>query len=505
MRTGPRRRTSALGAPCPTNGAASRGDPRRCAGGVEDRDLGGARHGGAPPPRARGVRGEPRPAADSRGGAPGRAGEERRACRARGLARARDREEQQAGRPSEGVGAPGTAGFGAARFMRRRGRPGSVLERASVPSDGLEPRRGHDAAARGLLHVAAAQEVRLEDVLDRVLGLADDRREGLERRRARRVVGEAVEDASIHLLEAALVDAHLRERFAGEGRVDVARALHLRPVAGALEEATRDARGAAAPLREKSRALGIEPDAENTRRAVEDALEVGRRVGGEALYEAEAAAEGAGEQALARGRADERERLDEDREHSGVGARVEGHLDAEVLHRRVEVLLDPDRDPVDLVDEENVAASRLVRRPRRSFGLSRAGPLVEWSSPRAPRPRCGPGSSSRGPVARRRAGGRGLASALRRAEMSPEVLDDAVLAHELVEARRAQADLRDPLRALLRGRLGAFEGARVEHVVRPAAVRPPADASVIGPRSARVRRGSSLRTALRRASGGEFS
>ena len=265
--------------------------------------------------------------------------------------------------------------------------------------------------------------------------------------RARRVVGEAMEDASIHLLEAALVDAHLRERLAGEGGVDVARALKLLPLASELQEAAGDARCAAAPLCEQARALGIQADAEDARRAVEDALEIRRGVRRQALDEPEAAAERAGEQTLASGRADEGERLDEDREHAGVGARVEGHLDPEVLHRGVEVLLDADRDQVDLVDEEDVAALEAGQQPeevlrlvqgRAAGGVELAPELLGHDAGQAGLPRPG------GPQKSRWSGAR---PALRRAEMSREVLDDAVLAHELVEARRAQADLGDPLRA----------------------------------------------------------
>ena len=58
----------------------------------------------------------------------------------------------------------------------------------------------------------------------------------------------------------------------------------------------------------------------------------------------------------ARGRADQREALDGQRDRARARAHAGDQLDAEVLHRRVEALLDDRLQAVDLVDEQDVAA-----------------------------------------------------------------------------------------------------------------------------------------------------
>ena len=47
-----------------------------------------------------------------------------------------------------------------------------------------------------------------------------------------------------------------------------------------------------------------------------------------------------------------------ERHRRARASRVERDVDLEVLHRRVEVLLDDGRQAVDLVDEQHVAAAR---------------------------------------------------------------------------------------------------------------------------------------------------
>nr|BFE69570.1 hypothetical protein GCM10020092_028710 [Actinoplanes digitatis] len=71
--------------------------------------------------------------------------------------------------------------------------------------------------------------------------------------------------------------------------------------------------------------------------------------------EAEAVAHGPGEQPGPGGGADQRERLDIERDRGGAGALADDHVDPEVLHRAVEQLLGRLGDAVDLVDEQHVA------------------------------------------------------------------------------------------------------------------------------------------------------
>jgi len=64
------------------------------------------------------------------------------------------------------------------------------------------------------------------------------------------------------------------------------------------------------------------------------------------------------------------DRLDIQLHRLRVQARLHPHIDAEVLHRRIDELLDGDGQPVDLVDEHHVT----VRNAReRSHQVGRAG------------------------------------------------------------------------------------------------------------------------------------
>src|SRR5439155_6680832 len=85
----------------------------------------------------------------------------------------------------------------------------------------------------------------------------------------------------------------------------------------------------------------------------------GRQLGGlvevEAAGEAETIPQRGGEHAGAGGCADEREAGDVDPDRPGGGALADDDVEAEVLHRRVQDLLDGAGEPVDLIDEEHVA------------------------------------------------------------------------------------------------------------------------------------------------------
>ena len=89
--------------------------------------------------------------------------------------------------------------------------------------------------------------------------------------------------------------------------------------------------------------------------AVDDRDEIGRLVVVEAGDEAEAVAQRTGDEAGARGRADEREAREVESQRPGRRALADHDVELEVLHRRVQHLLDGAREAVDLVDEEDVA------------------------------------------------------------------------------------------------------------------------------------------------------
>ena len=170
-------------------------------------------------------------------------------------------------------------------------------------------RRRHPPARRAL-DEAALQQVRLVDVLDRVLLLVHGHR---ERRQTDRAAAEAhadrVQDLAVQPVQALVVDLEHVQRGVGGRGVDRAVAVDLRVVADALEQAVGDARRAARALGDRPRAVQVRPATSSTPalRATIAASSSGA-VEVEPVLDAEAVAQRRRQQAGAGGRADQRER-----------------------------------------------------------------------------------------------------------------------------------------------------------------------------------------------------
>ncbi len=154
------------------------------------------------------------------------------------------------------------------------------------------------------------------------------------------------------------------------GEVDGAVAPHLGEVAHATQQPVGDAGCAPGPAGDLPGAVGVDPHAEDAGGPGDDGLEVGRLVVVEPGDEAEAVAQRPGDGPGAGGGADEGEPGQVEADRSGGRALAEHDVDLEVLHGRVEDLLDDPGEPVDLVDEEDVALAEL-----REHGGEVAGPL----------------------------------------------------------------------------------------------------------------------------------
>ena len=164
-----------------------------------------------------------------------------------------------------------------------------------------------------------------------------------------------------------VVDAQPPHALHGHGHRDLVAGGHLRQVAHPLQESVGHARRAARQAGQVGARIGVEPDVEDARRPQEDAREVVGRVELEALGQAEAAAEGRRQQAFPRRRPDQGEAGQVDADAARPRALVDHDVDDELLHRRVEVLLDGRREAVDLVDEQHVAGLE-VREEAREVG-----------------------------------------------------------------------------------------------------------------------------------------
>jgi hypothetical protein len=115
------------------------------------------------------------------------------------------------------------------------------------------------------------------------------------------------------------------------------------------------------------------------RRAAHDAREFFRRVELQALHDAEAVAQRRGQQARARGGADQGEGRQVELDRAGRGALADHDVDLEILHRRIQDFLDLRRQAMDLVDEQHVVRLQVGQQRREVAGLfdHRAGGLAQ--------------------------------------------------------------------------------------------------------------------------------
>src|SRR5690606_6917468 len=200
------------------------------------------------------------------------------------------------------------------------------------------------------------QKEGLVDLLDGVLFLADAGGEGLQ---AHGTAVEAVDDGeqqpTVHGVEAGLVDLEPSQGAGGALAVDDASALLLHEVAHATQQAIGDAWRTAGAARDLRGALLVDLDAQDARGALHDLLQLLHRVEIESLDDGETIAQRARQKPGAGGGADEGEARKIDAQGTCRRPGIDDDVEAKVLHRRVEALLHRRREPVDLVDEEDVA------------------------------------------------------------------------------------------------------------------------------------------------------
>src|SRR5262245_41517531 len=259
---------------------------------------------------------------------------------------------------------PSQRGAPAAPCVKRSGAGTGLLIAEELAARGPARRRepevpigrhGGHAPARGALQEPTLDEERLQHVLDRVALLADRVREVVDSNRsAAELLHHRAEELAIHDVQADRVDVEHRERRVGHVAGDHALRLHLRVVAHAPQQAVRDARGAAGAGGNLERALGGDLDREELGRAVHDPPDLLGGVELEPGDDAEAVAQRIGEHPGARRRADERERREVELHRARRRALADHDVDLVVLERRVQDLLDDRREPVDLVDEEDI-------------------------------------------------------------------------------------------------------------------------------------------------------
>ncbi len=168
--------------------------------------------------------------------------------------------------------------------------------------------------------------------------------------------------------------------------------------------------------------------------------------------EAEAVAQRAGDEAGARGGADEREPGKVEADGTRRGSLPDDDVELEVFHRRVEDLLDRPGQTVDLVDEQHVAVVEVGEDGGEVAGPLQRGPARD---PQADVHLGGDDARQRGLPQPRWPGEEqmvdGLPATACRGQEDLEVLLEAGLADELVESAGSERDLLGLLHRIGRG------------------------------------------------------
>ena len=194
------------------------------------------------------------------------------------------------------------------------------------------------------------------DVLDGVGLLAERRGHRVHADRpAAELVDDRAEQPAIDFVEAAIVDLEHAQRGLRDLERDDAVGAHLGVVAHPVQQPVGDARGAARAPGHLARRLRIDRRGEDAGRAPDDLVDVVHGVEVEPVDDAEPGPQRRGEQPGPRRRPDQREALDRHLDRPRAGALADDDVELEVLHRRIEDLLDRRRQPVDLVDEQHLA------------------------------------------------------------------------------------------------------------------------------------------------------
>ena len=222
------------------------------------------------------------------------------------------------------------------------------------------------------------QQVGLVHVHHGVRLLRHRRRQRLQTHRpAAEALDQRAQQRPVAVVEAQAVDAQPGQRRVGHAGVDRAVAAHLRVVAHAAQQAVGDAGRAARAPRQQHGPVVADRDRQLGRVRVHQSHEVGGLVELQPLHHPEAVAQRGADQRVARRRAHQCEALDLQPHAARPRPLADQQVQREVLHGRVEHLLDGVGQAVHLIDEEHVAV------------LQRRQQAGQVAGPRDGRPRRG--------------------------------------------------------------------------------------------------------------------
>ncbi len=175
--------------------------------------------------------------------------------------------------------------------------------------------------------------------------------------------------APVHGVEAGGIHFQFAKRSVGDLAVDRFVAVDVGEVAHAAQQPSGDARGAARAARDLVGAVRRHADAEDAGATIDDLLELFHRIEIQPHRNAEAVAQRIGEQAGARGGADQREGREVDLHRARRRPLADDQIELEILHRRIEDFLHRRIEPVDFVDEQHVARFEIGQQRGKIAGL----------------------------------------------------------------------------------------------------------------------------------------
>jgi hypothetical protein len=223
---------------------------------------------------------------------------------------------------------------------------------------------------RGAFDVALHDQVGLVDLLDRPRFLPDRHGKAVHTDGASiEKPDDCLEDALVHFIKAVGVDVEHGKSVGGGLGGDAPSGPHQSVIAHPPQEVVRDAWRSARPFGDFQIGSLLQRASEQARASRDDRGEHLGRVVVQPTIHAETRAERITDHSRARRRPNESEWREIEPHRAGAGTLVDDDVQFEILHRRVEILLDGRGETVDFVDEQNPAALNVREQPREVAGL----------------------------------------------------------------------------------------------------------------------------------------
>ena len=166
---------------------------------------------------------------------------------------------------------------------------------------------------------------------------------------------QRLDDALVPLIEAIAIDLQHRERGVGHVLVDLALRFDLGVIAHPPEQIVRSARRTPRASRDFGGARRVDLDSQQTRAAHDDLLHFLGRVIIEPRGHPESRTQRRAYHSRASGRADECKLWQLQSQTARLRALVDDDVEPIIFHRRIQIFFDRRLEPMDLVDEKDVA------------------------------------------------------------------------------------------------------------------------------------------------------